>query len=423
MNGAILAVGDELVQGRVINTTSFLAARRLFLLGYEIKEIVNVPDDLSLIKAYLSRFLEKYRFVLVSGGLGPTTDDLTNEAVAQTLGVPLETNQEMLARIRQREKELGLKPNPLRQRMALLPQGAVLLTKSKAMAGYYLKKGDQLLFCLPGVPEEFAYLLQDKVIPLLREHLPSDQAVEALVLKLFGLREADINLALQELEQGERLKIGYYPVLPEIHLALASSGSTPEEAQTLLKKALQKVQKAFGEYIFGQDEDTLEAVVGRLLQERGETVAVAESCTGGLIASRITRVPGSSAYFDRGVVSYSNQAKIDLLGVPKSCLETHGAVSRETALAMAQGIRKQAGTTYGLSVTGIAGPTGGTPQKPVGTVWIGFSCPDKTVAQCFLFPGDRHLVQDFAASTALDWLRRYLTYGTLLPRYKFLRAC
>ena len=412
-----------MVQGRVVNTTSFLAARRLLLLGYQIREIITIPDELALIKSYLSRFLKDYRFVMVSGGLGPTTDDLTNEAVAETLGVPLVTNEEMITRIRERERELGLKPNPLRKKMALLPEGAYLLTEDKAMAGYYLLVNDRLLFCLPGVPEEFAYLLEKKVIPLLRKHLPSSKAVKTTVLKIFGLREADINLRLQELEKDEGFKIGYYPVLPEIHLSLAAWGKNAEEAEKRLAKALQEVEDLFGEYIFGREGETLEEVVGRLLVDRKQTLAVAESCTGGLIASRLTRVPGSSAYFDRGVVTYSNQAKMEILGVPQEYLEKYGAVSRETALAMAEGVRRLSRTTYGISVTGIAGPTGETPEKPVGTVWIGFACPEDTVAQCFLFPGDRHLVQDFTATTTLDWLRRYLIYGTLLPRYKYLRGC
>ncbi len=423
MYGAILAIGDELTQGRVSNTTSFWAAHKLFITGYEIREIVTVPDDLALISVYLSRFLKEYNFVLVSGGLGPTTDDLTNEAVAKTLNLPLITNEEILSRIRKREKELGLPHNPLREKMAQLPEGAKLLTSEKAMAGYYLLLGEKIIFCLPGVPKEFNYLLETKVIPILKQYLPCDYVIYYTILKLFGLREADINIKLRKLEKDVNLNIGYYPVLPEIHLFISARDKIREKAQERLQIAVKEVENLFGEHIFGRDEDTLEAVVGRLLLEHHKTLAVAESCTGGLIASRITRVPGSSSYFERAVVTYSNQAKKDILGVPKEYLEKFGAVSKETALAMAEGIRRLAKTDYGISVTGIAGPTGGTPQKPVGTVWIGFSCEEGTVAQCFLFPGDRHMVQSFAATTALDWLRRYLCYGSLLPCYQFIKEC
>ncbi len=421
MKGAILAIGNELVTGRVLNTTSFLAARWLFPFGYELEEITTIPDNLSLIKDHLRRLLGRYPFLILSGGLGPTTDDLTNQAVAEALGLSLVVQEEVLTRIKAWERNAGLPPNPLRRKMAELPEGAVLLTNEKAMAGYYLRVEGKLLFCLPGVPQEFEYLLKERVIPLLQEHFPPKEAVKFKLYKLFGLREADINLKLKEFEHLSGVSLGYYPVLPEIHLSLTVRRPDPKEAEELFAHVEKEIYRSLGEYIFGENEDLLEAVIGRLLVERKETLSVAESCTGGLIASRITRVPGSSAYFERGVVTYTNRAKHEILGVPQEYLEKYGAVSEPVARAMAEGIRRLADTDYGLSVTGIAGPTGGTPEKPVGTVWIGFSCAEATVACCFLFPGDRHLVQDFSATTALDWLRRYLRYGSLVPRYQFAR--
>ncbi|WP_456371431.1 CinA family nicotinamide mononucleotide deamidase-related protein [Thermodesulfatator atlanticus] len=419
MKGAILAVGNELVEGRVLNRTSFLAARTLLLNGYETAEIVTIPDDHELIERYLNDFLKRYQFLIISGGLGPTTDDITNEAVAKALGRPLVRHEDMVARIKARERAQGLSHNPLRLKMAELPQGAELLTYDHAIAGYYLRANDKLIFCLPGVPEEFELLLESRVIPLLKKLLPTDKYFLSRVFKVFGLREADINLALECLLHKENIKIGFYPALPEIHISLLVWDSSFDTAQALFMEVSAKIEKTLGPNIFGHDEDVLESVVGKLLNAKGETLAVAESCTGGLIASRLTRIPGSSAYFERGVVTYSNQAKIEILGVPEEAINRHGAVSKPVALAMAEGVRKLSGTTYGIGVTGIAGPTGGSAQKPVGTVWIGFSCPEDTVAQCFLFPGERHLVQDYAASTALDWLRRYLTYGTLVPSYQF----
>ncbi len=421
MKGAILAIGNELVRGRILNTTSFWAARWLLLEGYEIQEILTVPDELGLIESRLRDFLSQYAFCLVSGGLGPTTDDITNEAVAKALGRPLITNEEMVRRIKERERVQNLPHNPLRLRMARLPEGAILLTNTQAMAGYYIILDKKLLFCLPGVPHEFEHLLKARVIPLLKEKLPVKGAVRSRLYKIFGLREADINLKLKALEDSSGVTLGYYPVLPEIHLSVLIKASSEAETEKLFEKVHHKITEAFHPYIFGHDEDLLEAVIGKLLTSRKETLAVAESCTGGLIASRITRIPGSSNYFERGVVTYSNQAKMEILGVPEEILASYGAVSEPVALAMAEGVRKLAKTNYGLSVTGIAGPTGGSPEKPVGTVWIGFSCEKATVAQCFLFPGDRHLVQDYAAGTALDWLRQYLAYGTLIPRYQF--AC
>ncbi len=420
MNGAILAIGNELVRGQIINTTSFWAARELLARGYEIKEILTIPDESALIVKRLREFLERYDFCLVSGGLGPTTDDITNEAVAEALGRKLVTNEELVRRIKEREKAQNLPPNPLRLKMAELPEGAILLTNEKAMAGYYLTVQDKVLFCLPGVPHEFKHLLKNKVLPLLEKFLPISDVVYFTLFKLFGLREADVNLKLKGLEDNlSEVKLGYYPVLPEIHVSVLVRAKEEKRAKEVFALVKERLESLFSPYIFGQDDDLLEAVIGRLLVKRGETLAVAESCTGGLIASRITRIPGSSAYFERGVVTYTNQAKKELLGVPEEALAKYGAVSEPVALAMAEGVRKLARTDYGLSVTGIAGPTGGSPEKPVGTVWIGFSCREGTRAQCFFFPGDRHLIQDYAAGTALDWLRQYLRYGTLVPRYQF----
>ena len=420
MQGAILAVGNELIRGQVFNTTSFWAARELLARGYTVKEILTVPDEKDLIVKRLKEFLEAYNFCLVSGGLGPTTDDITNEAVAAALGRPLVVNEEMVRRIKEREQALNIPHNPLRLRMAELPEGAVLLTNERAMAGYYLKIGEKILFCLPGVPQEFRHLLKTRVLALLEDFLPPSEVIRHRLFKFFGLREADINLKLKEIEEAfPEVSLGYYPVLPEIHVSVLVKAANEQKADEIFSLVRERLEREFGVYIFGYDDDLLEAVIGRLLLERHETLAVAESCTGGLIASRITRIPGSSAYFERGVVTYSNQAKKEILGVPEEALQKYGAVSEPVALAMAEGVRRLARTDYGLSVTGIAGPTGGSPEKPVGTVWIGFSCKEGTVARCFLFPGDRHMVQAYAAETALDWLRRYLRYGTLVPRYQF----
>ncbi|AEH44861.1 competence/damage-inducible protein CinA [Thermodesulfatator indicus DSM 15286] len=420
MTGAILAIGNELVEGRILNRTSFWAARLLLFKGYEIKEINTIPDEPSIIEFYVKDFLKRYDFIVVSGGLGPTTDDLTNASVAKALGRKLIRSKEMEKRIREREKAYGLPENPLRLKMADLPEGAELLTDDHPMAGYFLKVDEKLIFCLPGVPEEFEFLFKEKVLPLLEKYLPAKEVFLFKLFKLFGLHEAEINLALEKFETAWKdVTVGYYPSTPEIHIALRIKSHDKILAEKFLNKVSTTIKELFGPYIFGEDEELLEGVVGKLLLSRKETLALAESCTGGLVASRITRIPGASAYFERGVVSYSNEAKIEILGVPKEAVETHGAVSEPVAKAMAEGIKKLAKSTYGIGITGIAGPTGGSLEKPVGTVWIGFSYPEGTVAQCFRFPGDRQTVQDYAATTALDWLRRFLSYGTLIPSYQF----
>ncbi len=419
--GAILAVGDELVSGRVLNTTSFFAAERLSRLGYRILEMVNVGDDRGVIVFHLRRLLAEVNFLLVSGGLGPTEDDLTNEAAAEALGLPLEVNEAILSRIRENEREQGLAPNPLRDKMAYLPQGAEPLSRDLTVAGYVLRYQEKLLFFLPGVPSQFERLFVDRVVPTLLATFPPRERVCVRTLRFFDLREAEINQAVQEIG-ASGVEVGFYPVFPEVWVTLSARAEEPEEAGARVEALARALRDRFPEHLFGEDDQELPAALGELLREQGATLALAESCTGGLAASLVTRIPGSSEYFLGGAVTYANEAKRDILGVPERLLRLFGAVSREVACAMAEGARRLLGATYALSVTGIAGPTGGTPEKPVGTVWIGLSTPTETVARRFLFPGTRYEIQTLTAYTALDWLRRYLLTGNLFPHYRFEKS-
>lgn len=420
VKGAILAIGDELLSGRVFNTTSFLAAERLYRAGYRILEIVTVGDEKSEIVFQLKRLLEKVDFLIVSGGLGPTEDDLTNEAVAEALSLKLVPRPEILSRIRENERAQRLKPNVLRDKMAYLPEGAEPLADDLAVAGYLLKYQGKPLFFLPGVPSQFGKLLEEKVLPQLFKLYPPREAVFTKTLRFFDLREAEINQAVKEIG-AFGVEFGFYPVFPEVHLTITARAKTEEEARNQVLLVTEALKTRFPEHLFGEDGEELPQVLGRLLGEKGKTLSVAESCTGGLMASLITRIPGSSEYFIGGAVTYANEAKIELLSVPERFLRLFGAVSREVALSMAEGARKHFGTDFALSVTGIAGPSGGSPEKPVGTVWIGLATPTETVARRFLFPGTRHEIQTLTAYTALDWLRRYLLSGDLYPRYRFVR--
>ncbi len=421
MEGAILAIGNELVSGRVPNVTSFWAAERLSRYGYRVREIVTVGDEKEEIVFYLRHLLSKAHFLLISGGLGPTEDDLTNEAAAEALGLPLELNPEILARIRETEKRQGLPAHPLREKMAYLPRGACPLSRDLSVAGYLLREKDRLLFFLPGVPEQFQRLLIDRVLPVLLETFPPRETLCTRTLRFFDLREAEINQVVKETVPPE-LEVGFYPVFPEVQVVLTARGREDREVRELLEKAVKVLKERFPEHLFGEDEEELPLALGRMLRARGATVSVAESCTGGLMASLITRIPGSSDYFLGGAVTYANSAKVGLLGVPERFIRLFGAVSREVACAMAEGARRRFGADFALSVTGIAGPGGGSPEKPVGTVWIGLSTPTETVARKFHFPGTRHEVQTLSAYTALDWLRRYLLTGNLYPTYRFAKT-
>jgi len=420
MKGAILAVGDELTSGRIRNVTSYRAADLLSRYGYRIGEIVTVGDEKNRIVRHLRRLLEEVRFLLVSGGLGPTEDDLTTEAAAEALGLPLELNEAILSRIRENEREQGLSPNPLRDKMAYLPRGAEPLSPDLSVAGYFLSHRGRLLFFLPGVPEQFERLLVDRVIPILLDALPPGEKVFVRTLRFFDLREAEVNRAVREIGPSG-VEVGFYPVFPEVWVTLSARAKSSREAEARVEEVARALRHRFPEHLFGEDDRELARALGDLLRERRATLALAESCTGGLASSLVTRVPGSSEYFLGGAVTYANEAKRRVLGVPERFLSLFGAVSREVACAMAEGIRRCLKATYALSLTGIAGPTGGSPEKPVGTVWIGLSTPTETVARRFLFPGTRHEIQLLSAYTALDWLRRYLLTGNLFPGYRFAR--
>ncbi|NDY41792.1 CinA family nicotinamide mononucleotide deamidase-related protein [Dissulfurirhabdus thermomarina] len=417
MRGEILAIGDELLAGRVVNTTSSLAAERLLASGHTVTRITTVGDDPAAITECLRGALRRAEFLLVSGGLGPTSDDITNEVVAQALGRPLVCYPDVLDRIRESEAEGG---GPIGEKMAWLPEGAEVLNPEGRAAGYVLEHAGVPIFFLPGVPDQLEDHLVHRVLPRLARLDHRRLHVRSRTFRLFGLSETEVNGRLRDREREDpHLSIGYYPNFPEVFVVVTAQGHDAADVARRFGDLCDAVTSLFGEFIVGIDEETLEARVGRLLSERGGRVAVAESCTGGLLASRITRVPGSSGWFDRGIVAYSNAAKVAHLGVAPATLERFGAVSAPVAGEMAEGVRRAAGTGYGLGITGIAGPTGGSRHKPVGTVYISLSTPEKTAAHRFAFPGTRGEIQALAAEAALDWLRRHLEHGSYVPGHRF----
>ncbi|MEN8231698.1 MAG: competence/damage-inducible protein A [Thermodesulfobacteriota bacterium] len=411
MNGEIIAIGNELTSGRVLNTTSRFAAGLLFSAGHEISAMSTIGDTPAEISKTLKRAIKRSDFIIVTGGLGATSDDLTSEVVGQALGRPTVFHPEIFAKI----KALLSKPddqvlNDL-QKLALLPTGAEVLNPEARMAGYLLVHDNKPIFFLPGVPHEMQELLADTVIPRLglwQEGVA--KLVKQKVFKVFGLGEIEINRRVAHLEKEEdgRVRIGYYPVFPEVHLSLTVIDEDKSEIKRTFQHLENEIELSLGDSLFGIDDDTMESVVGELLQSQGKILATAESCSGGLIAHKITTVPGSSNYFVGGLVAYSNELKEKLLGLDPSLIAGHGAVSSAVARAMADSIRHKTAADIGVAVTGIAGPTGGTPKKPVGTVFIGLSTPDETVDIPCRFPGDRLQVQELTAVKSLDLVRRLL---------------
>ena len=410
MRGEIIAIGDELTSGRILNSTSNFAAARLFAAGYEVPVLITVGDDQELISQTLLQALRRSDFVIVTGGLGSTSDDLTNEAVSAALDRPSTFYPEILRKIQAHSNNLSSQARASLEKLAWLPDGAHALHSEARSAGYFLVHEGKPVFFLPGVPHEMRELMVKAVLPRLSvwDDGPA-RRVRQRIYRVSGPGEAEINRRLADLEdRDERVRIGYYPVAPEVQVSLTVSAGTAAGADELLARFDGEITRRLGRDIYGLEEDSLEEVVGGLCRQHGLSLAVAESCSGGLIAAAVTRVPGSSAYFHGGVVAYSNDLKERLLGVAGDTLAAHGAVSAAVAEEMAAGIRRVTGADLTLAVTGIAGPGGGSPEKPVGTVYIGLASAAGVRAELFLFSGNRVQIQESTAHRALDLLRRHL---------------
>lgn len=407
MEGEIIAVGDELTSGRVVNSTSYFAASHLYAAGHEIIAMATVGDSPERIVQAIREAVDRADFLVVTGGLGSTSDDLTTEAAAEALNRPKTFYPEIFAKIRESEM---FRDTPSLEKLAWLPSGAEVLKPGEKIAGYMLVYNQKPIFFLPGVPHQMRELMLDRVIPRLASWEGGRQnLVRQKVYKVFGLEESYINNILAELENSYRhLRIGYYPMAAEVHVSLTVRGRTKEEMDELFSQGEEFIRKNLGFCIYDEDGETMEMITGGLLQEKGLSLALAESCTGGLMSHYITKVPGSSAYFPGAVVAYSNEIKEELLGVTGATLAKHGAVSRETVRAMSSGVRKALGADIGLAVSGIAGPSGGTEEKPVGMVCFGLSASGYENDYVLQFSGRREMVQIKAAFTGLDILRRYL---------------
>jgi nicotinamide-nucleotide amidase len=411
----IIGIGNELTTGRVLDRNAGYAAGRLSSHGFQVTRIVFIPDRAREIRPALIRAGKRADAVLVTGGLGGTLDDITAEVVAKTFERPLQLHSSLLNQIKMFLKKRGLPWDPVFEKMAWLPEGVELFHPRPKAAGFSLEENGKPFFFLPGVPAEMRRLLDRQVIPRLLQGRPDQPVSKQRIYKIFGLMEPEINRRLQDLEQKDgSVQLGFYPNFPENHLTVLVRAEKAFQADQLLDRLEREIEARLGDTIIGRNEQTLESVLGELLRERKMTLSVAESCTGGLIGHWITNVPGSSDYFDRGLVVYSNRAKKELLGVPARTLTRFGAVSEKTALAMAAGIRERSRSDLGLAVTGIAGPGGGTPEKPVGTVWIALALPAGIKAGHYLFGGRRSQIKIMTAYTALNWVRRALRDDSFL---------
>lgn len=409
MIGEIIAIGDELTSGRILNTTSAYAARKLFDAGYTIHAISTIGDSPVLIGEALLRAITRVDFIIVTGGLGSTDDDLTNEAVSRALNRPTMPNLAILAQIRKHLLGRQTSPDDPLEKLAWLPGGAEAFDPSSSIAGYQLTHDDTPIFFLPGVPDEMMELMNRNVLPRLAAWKEgSGLQTSQRVYKVYGIGEAEVNRRMKSLNLDEAIRIGYYPVFPDVHLSVLFRGTDRQSSRRRFAAACHQVEETLGSVVYGRDQDELEAVAGTLAKHAGLRLATAESCTGGLLAHRLTKVPGSSDYFEGGAITYSNRMKTELLGVAAALIDRQGAVSREVAEAMANGVRVRCQTDIGIGITGIAGPEGGTAANPVGTVFIAIADRQDCRVAWYRFAGDRHHIQVLAAHTGLDLLRLYL---------------
>ncbi|MCS7082553.1 MAG: competence/damage-inducible protein A [Bacteroidetes bacterium] len=411
MRAAVLAIGDELLIGQVVNTNAAWIGERLSELGLRVVYQMSVGDQPEAIQEALAFLWPRIDVLVSTGGLGPTHDDRTVEAMADYFGWHLELDSEWVARMRAFFAARGhpMPDNNLRQ--ARLPRQAERIPNALGTApGIWFEREDRVLVVLPGVPYEMQAMMRDFVLPRLGARSDGERTRRRTLLTA-GIGESALAERIGDLSPwlARGLEVAYLSSPTGVRLRLTARGRDPQQLERVLEELEAHLRSRIGQYIYGTDEEALEIVVGRLLSERSWTIAVAESCTGGLILDRLTNAPGSSRYLLGGVVAYANAAKTALLDVDPEVLAQHGAVSEPVALQMAEGARRRFQATVGIATTGIAGPTGGTPEKPVGLVWIGLSAPTGTWARRYQFEQDRRRNKERAAQAALFWLWQYLT--------------
>ena len=409
LSAEIIAIGSELLTPLRTDTNSLWLTEKLNSIGVEVMLKTVVGDDELRLEETIRDALKRSDIVITTGGLGPTEDDVTRQVSARAVGRQLVYHDELEVDLRERFRRWGREMPEINKRQAFVIEGAEILPNPNGSAvGMFLKLERKFLAVFPGPPREMRPMFEDHVLPILSENA-GGVVVRRRVLRVSGMGESAVDEAIAPIykEYTEvQTSILFSRIEIEIHLAARSNDVF--KAERVLDELANKIAAALGTAVFATRGETMEEVIAEMLSTRGKTLAVAESCTGGLIAMRLTEVPGSSSYFWEGAVTYANESKIRVLGVPEKILIDHGAVSAETAEAMANGMRERAATDFAISVTGIAGPDGGSEEKPVGTVFIGYSDKEKTKSMKFLFPGDRELIRWRSSQAALDYLRRQM---------------
>lgn len=409
----IINIGDELLIGQVINTNASWMAERLNSIGIRVRQITAIADSAQHIKQSLDDALSSSELVILTGGLGPTKDDITKHVLAEYYNSKLVTHVPTLQDVEQFFKIRGRTITELNRRQAEIPECCEPLPNSKGTApGMWFEREGKILISVPGVPFEMKALMEDHILPRLAARINGDVIIHKTILTQ-GVGESFLADMISDWEDAlpPYIRLAYLPQPGIVRLRLTATGNNRAMLQKEIIELTDKLQHIIPGYIFGFETDTLEAIVGRMLRERKETLSTAESCTGGYLAHMITSVSGSSDYFRGSIVAYANSLKTDLLGVSSQLIEKHGAVSREVVEAMASGARNKLDASWALANSGIAGPSGGSPEKPVGTVWIALAGPKGVEANKLLLGGDRERNIHISSLSALNMLRKALIQG------------
>jgi len=417
MNVQLLMTGNELMSGDIIDTNSAFIAQELMQIGIEIKRRVTIADDLQLLVDEINHNSQKADILIINGGLGPTVDDLTAQALAKACQKPLVENQEALEHLHSWCKYKGIKLTPQNKKQAWLPESAdIIANKTGSAVGFELIHNNCQIFCTPGVPKELTHMLQEEIIPVITTKLPESLCIDVSRLLIFGIGESNLQKLIDEQlpNWSNEIELGFRAGMPTIELKLTTrSKKATKEKQYWLDQ----LKGLLGAHIITDKPISLSEHVVQLLQQSNKTLTTAESCTGGLIASAITQVSGASQVFEAGFVTYSNEMKSALIDVNEQTLITHGAVSEQVVREMAVGALNKSHADYVIAVTGIAGPLGGTKEKPVGTVWIAWGAKGNINTHCFNIKNNRLNFQHHVCTLGLDLIRRILLNCQETPNY------
>ncbi len=407
MKADIITIGDEILIGQIIDTNSAWIAARLGEIGVSIRRKYSIGDRREEIISAVEESLAKAEVTIITGGLGPTKDDITKRVLAEIFHSQLICDTETYERVERMMAARGIAFNNLNKGQAMVPECCTVLPNHKGTApGMWFEREGRVVVSLPGVPFEMEGLMEESVLPRIKEHFALASVVHRTAIT-YGLAESMMAELIAPWEEAlpPHLHLAYLPSPSQLRLRLSAYDVEQAEAQREIEEQFAKLLPILGDYFVGWGDTTVQSAVAEMLVQRGETLASAESCTGGVIASKFTAMSGASEYFWGGVVSYDNSVKENVLGVSRHNLETYGAVSEQVARQMAEGVRRLCGTTYGVATTGIAGPTGGTPEKPVGTVWMAVATPTHTIAKCVQHGKVRAVNIERAASAAINMLR------------------